>query len=205
MNARIPFIAAPVLMLAYGVIRILDGLDGERGPGLAWTAGHLVFVVAMVMFLLVFGHLRRLAGRDLLSTVTVVVASAGAIALIAQFGVDIVAGLLADDHARMAEITRNVRSCRAVSLAVYDVGPYLFYAGQFVLVVQLAVLRRIAGWTPLLLLADLVMPLIDKDLIPIGAAALLVSFVSIGKRVPARVTRVSEDGRRASSAASRVG
>ncbi|MFL6120379.1 hypothetical protein [Actinophytocola sp.] len=186
MNARIPFLAAPVLVFGYGLIRILDGLDGERGPGLAWTGGHLVFIAAMVMFLLVFGHLRRLAGQDVLSTVTVVVASVGALALIAQFGVDIAVGSLADDHAGMAELSRSIHGNTAVSLAVYDVGPYLFYAGQFVLVLQLAVLRRIAGWTPLLLLVDLVMPLVDKDLIPIGAAALLVSFASISKRLPAR-------------------
>jgi multisubunit Na+/H+ antiporter MnhB subunit len=184
MNARIPFIAAPVLMFGYGVIRILDGLDGERGPGPAWTVGHLVFIAAMGMFLLVFRHLHRLAGRDTLSTVTLVVAAVGAVALIGQFGVDIVSGLLADDHARMAEISRNVHDNPLVALAIYDVGPYLFYAGQFVLVLQLALTRRIAGWTPLLLLADLAMPLVDKDLIPIGAAALLVSFVSISRRIP---------------------
>jgi hypothetical protein len=142
-----------------------------------------VFIAAMVMFLLVFGSLRRLAGRDVLSTVCVVVASVGAVALIAQFGVDIAVGLLADDHAGMAQLSRNVRGNTALSLAIYDVGPYLFYAGQFVLVLQLAVLRRIAGWTPLLLLVDLVMPLVDKDLIPIGAAALLVSFASISRRI----------------------
>jgi multisubunit Na+/H+ antiporter MnhB subunit len=186
MNARIPFIAAPILMLVYGLIRIVDGFDGERGPGPAWTIGHLVFIVAMVMFLLVFRHLHRLAGRDTLSTVTLVVAAVGAVALVGQFGVDIVSGLLADDHARMAEISRSVHRNQLVSLAIYDVGPYLFYAGQFVLVVQLAVTRRIAGWTPFLLLVDLIMPLVDKDLIPIGAAALLVSFVSISKRIPAR-------------------
>jgi hypothetical protein len=186
MNARVPFIAAPVLMLVYGVVRIIDGFDGERGPGPAWTIGHLVFIVAMVMFLLVFRHLHRLAGRDALSTVALVVAAVGAVALVGQFGVDIVSGLLADDHARMAEISRSVHGNQLVALAIYDVGPYLFYAGQFVLVVQLAVTRRIAGWTPFLLLADLVLPLVDKDLIPIGAAALLVSFVSISRRIPAR-------------------
>jgi len=186
MNARIPFIAAPVLMFGYGVIRIIDGFDGERGPGPAWTIGHLVFVVAMGMFLLVFRHLHRLAGRDTLSTVTLVVAAVGAVALVGQFGVDIVNGFLADDHARMAEISRSVHKNQLVALALYDVGPYLFYAGQFVLVLQLAVTRRIAGWTPFLLLIDLIMPLVDKDLIPIGAAALLISFVSISKRIPAR-------------------
>ncbi|HYQ67281.1 hypothetical protein [Actinophytocola sp.] len=185
MNVRLPFIAAPVLVFAYGLIRIVDGFDGERGPGLAWTVGHLAFILAMVMFLLVFRHLHRLAGRDTLATVTRVVATLGALALIGQFGVDIVTGLLADDHARMAEISRSVHRNHLVSLAIYDVGPYLFYAGQFVLVLQLAVTRRIAGWTPVLVLIDLLMPLVDKDLIPIGAAALLVSFVSIGKRIPA--------------------
>lgn len=186
MNARIPFIAAPVLMFGYGIIRILDGLDGERGPGPAWTIGHLVFVAAMVMFLLVFRHLHRLAGGDTLSTVTLVVAAVGAVALIGQFGVDIVSGLLADTHAQMAANSRTVHGNPLVALAIYDVGPYLFYAGQFVLVLQLALTRRIAGWTPVLLLVDLVMPLVDKDLIPIGAAALLVSFVSISRRIPAR-------------------
>jgi hypothetical protein len=186
MNARIPFIAAPVLVFSYGVIRILDGLDGERGPGIAWTGGHLVFIVAMVMFLLVFRYLRRLAGADLLSTVSVVVASVGALTLVGQFGVDIAAGLLARDHAGMAGISRSIGRNPAVALAIYDVGPYLFYAGQLVLVVRLAVLRRIAGWTPLLLLVDLVMPLVDLDLVPVGAAALLVSFVSISRRIPAR-------------------
>ena len=46
MNPRIAFIAAPLLVLAYGVIRILDGLDGSRGPGLAWTSGHIAFMAA---------------------------------------------------------------------------------------------------------------------------------------------------------------
>jgi hypothetical protein len=96
-NARIPFVAAPVLMFSYGVIRILDGLAG----------------------------------------------------------VAIAVGMLADDHAGMAEIGRSIGRNPAVALAIYDVGPYLFYDGRFVL----AVLRRIAGWTPLLLLVDLVMPL----------------------------------------------
>lgn len=185
MNARIVFLAAPLLTFAYGVIRILDGLDGSRGPGLAWTTGHLAFMAALVMFLLVFGHLHRLAGRDALSTVTVAVASAGALALFTQFGIDVVAGLMADDRAGMSEITRSVRGNPIVSLFVYDAGPYLFYVGLLALVARLAVARRIAAWTPVLVLFDLVMPLVDKDLIPVGAAVLLVSFVSIAKRIPA--------------------
>ncbi|SFR29130.1 hypothetical protein SAMN04488564_11754 [Lentzea waywayandensis] len=35
------YIAAPLLVLTYGVLRIVDGLDGECGTGPVWTVGHL--------------------------------------------------------------------------------------------------------------------------------------------------------------------
>jgi hypothetical protein len=184
MNPRIAFLAAPLCMVTYGVIRILDGLDGSRGPGLAWTTGHLVFLGAIVAFLFVFKYLRDLAGRSPLSTATAVVASVGALALFAQFVIDIVVGAMSADHAAMAALSREIHGNTAVALVVYDVGPYLFYLGQFALIVQLAVMRRIPLWTMLLVLGDLVMPLVDKDLIPVSAVILLVSFTSIAKRVP---------------------
>ena len=43
-------ILAPGLMLVYGVFRFLDGLDGDRGNGFAWDAGHVAFFLAMVLF-----------------------------------------------------------------------------------------------------------------------------------------------------------
>ncbi|MFC7646417.1 hypothetical protein ACFQX6_41970 [Streptosporangium lutulentum] len=61
MNPRIAFIAAPLLVMAYGVIRILDGLDGSRGPGLAWTSGHLAFMAALILFVSTFLQMRRMA------------------------------------------------------------------------------------------------------------------------------------------------
>jgi hypothetical protein len=185
MNPRIAFVAAPLLTLTYGVIRIIDGLDGYRGPGLAWTAGHLAFLGAMVLFVSVFWQLRGLAGRNVLSTVIAAVATAGAVALFGQFAIDLVAGFLTTDNLAMSLRIFDIRTTTpGVSLALYDVGPYLFYAGQLALVVQLAVTRRINWWTPLLVAFDLVMPNIDKDLIPIGAVVLLISFVPLAKRVP---------------------
>ncbi|MGW2223240.1 hypothetical protein ACWCSD_50310, partial [Nonomuraea sp. NPDC001684] len=62
MNPRIAFVAAPVLTFAYGVLRILDGLDGSRGPGPAWTTGHLAFIGALAFFAVTFHEMRRLAG-----------------------------------------------------------------------------------------------------------------------------------------------
>jgi hypothetical protein len=180
---NIAFLAAPLLVFAYGVIRIFDGFDGSRGPGLAWTTGHLAFLGALVAFVVVVVHLRRLAGRDRLSTVAVVVASAGAFALFAQFVVDVVVGFMAADHAEMAVIASDISDNRLVSLVCYDVGPYLFYVGLLALVAQLALTRRVAWWAATLILVSQLLPLIDKDLIPVGALVLLVPFVAIGRQL----------------------
>ncbi|GAA3079399.1 hypothetical protein [Streptosporangium carneum] len=55
MKPRVAFVAASLLVLAYGVIRILDGLDGSRGSGLAWTVGHLTGRSAVSRFSLPAG------------------------------------------------------------------------------------------------------------------------------------------------------
>ncbi|MFD8563507.1 hypothetical protein ACWDOR_24655 [Streptosporangium canum] len=117
------------------------------------------------------------------------IAPVGALALTTQFTIDVVAGLLSVDNLSMSLLTREIRDTPGVTLAAYDIGPYLFYAGQFALVVQLAVMRRIKVWTPFLVLCDLIMPNIDKDLIPLGAILLLVSFASISHRATSAASR----------------
>ncbi|MGN9844005.1 hypothetical protein ACTMTI_38365 [Nonomuraea sp. H19] len=193
MNPRIAFIAAPLLVLAYGVIRILDGLDGGRGPGIAWTTGHLAFIAALVLFVPIFWRMRSMAGRNALSTVSAVAGTAGIVALLAQFGIDIVVGFLSADRAGMGVLFERIQDVPGVSIAVYDGGPFLFYLGQLALVVQLAVMRRVKAWTPVLVLIDLVLPFVDKDLIPVGAVFLLVSFVPLAREaaaVPAKPATV---------------
>ncbi|GAA4915491.1 hypothetical protein HD597_010783 [Nonomuraea thailandensis] len=186
MNSRIAFIAAPLLTFAYGVIRIIDGFDGSRGPGLAWTAGHLAFMAALVLFAQIFWRLRAMAGRDTLSTVTAVAGTAGIVTLLAQFGIDIVVGFMAADHDGMGVLFDQVQSVPGVSPIVYDGGPFLFYLAQLGLVLQLAVMRRVKAWMPVLVLLDLALPFMDKDLIPLGALCLLISFVPLARREPAR-------------------
>ncbi|MBQ1119834.1 hypothetical protein [Streptomyces sp. B15] len=183
MHTRIAFLGAPLLTLAYGVIRILDGLDGQRGPGLAWTAGHLVFIGAMALFIVAFAQMRQGAGRNMLSTVLAVLGSIGAVALSIQFGIDIIAGALTHDALSMSIKTAELREASHTALLAYDVGPYLFYVSQVAIVAQLAVMRRIKAWTPFLVLIDMIMPFVDKDLIPVGAVVLLISFASISQRL----------------------
>lgn len=45
----------------------------------------------------------------------------------------------------------------------------------------LAARRRVKLWTPALVLADLATPFVDKDLIPLGAVLLLVSFLPLAR------------------------
>jgi len=187
MNPRLAFVAAPLLIFGYGVIRILDGLDGARGPGLAWTAGHLCFLGAMALFVSTFWQMRQMLGGGAFATVTTIAGTAGVAALFAQFSIDIVVGFLATDHAAMGDLFDQVQSVPGVSAIVYNFGPYLFSIGQLVLAIQVATARQVKIWTPLLVAADLAMPLIDKDLIPIGAICLLISFLPLARRtlVPA--------------------
>jgi hypothetical protein len=177
MSFRFSLVAAPLLILAYGVLRILDGLDGSRGPGFAWTSGHLAFMAALVLFVQIFWRLRAMAGRDVLSTASAAVGTVGVVTLLGQFGVDIVVGFAAADHAAMTPLFEQVRSVPGMQPVLYDVGPYLFYLAQLVLVGQLAAMRRVRAWLPVLVLAYLVLPIADKDLMPLGAVFLLVAFL----------------------------
>ncbi|RVX45251.1 hypothetical protein EDD27_8038 [Nonomuraea polychroma] len=182
MNPRFAFIAAPLLVLAYGVIRILDGLDGSRGPGIAWTTGHLAFIGALVLFVPIFWRLRQMAGGKALATMSAVAGTAGIVALLAQFGIDIVIGFMAADHDAMGPLFDQVQAVPGVQLAIYDAGPYLFYVAQLALVIHAAFRKEVKAWTPVLVLIDLMLPLIDKDLIPVGAVFLLVSFWPLARR-----------------------
>ncbi|MET8352990.1 hypothetical protein [Micromonospora sp. NPDC005206] len=178
---RPAFIAAPVLVMGYGIIRLVDGLDGIRGPGPAWTIGHLAFIGALIAFISAFWQMRRMAGGRVLATLSATAGTLGALALITQFSIDIAAGFLATDNYGMSMIVHQVRTLPGVSQLAYDFGPYAFYLGQLVLVVLLAVQRRVKLWTTGLVLADLATPFIDKDLIPLGAVLLLVSFLPLAR------------------------
>ncbi|WP_406331826.1 hypothetical protein [Streptomyces sp. NBC_00203] len=186
MNPRTAFLGAPLLTFTYGVIRIVDGLDGVRGPGTAWTTGHLAFIAAMALFTVAFGQLCRMAGNGRLATALSAIATAGALCLIAQFTIDVVAGALTGDHHMMSEAIARISAVPAVSPIVYQAGPFLFCGGMLALVVQLAAMRRIKAWTPFLVLCDLLLPMANKDFIPLCATLLLVSFTSLSRHTPGR-------------------
>ncbi|NRQ37276.1 hypothetical protein HII36_36375 [Nonomuraea sp. NN258] len=181
MNIRSAYVAAPLLVLAYGVLRLLDGLDGSRGPGFAWTAGHLAFMGALVLFAMTFRDMWTRGGRTRVATAELVVGLVGVACLLVQFSIDIVVGFLAADHDAMGPLFDQVQAVPGVSLAVYDAGPFLFYIAQFALVVHLAVHRAVPAWTPVLVLLGTAVPMAGLDFIPVAAVLMLVGFLPLAR------------------------
>lgn len=181
-SPRTAFLIAPVLMGAYGVLRIIDGFDGSRGPGVAWTAGHLCFLGALVFFVRGFGAMRAWVGHNRLAAVGLWTGVVGAVAVAVQFLIDLVVGFLSADHGAMQELFARIQAIPGVLPLFYDFGPLLFFVGQLILVTQLAVRRILKPWAPVLILLDTTLPFINKDLIPLGAALLLVSFAPLYRR-----------------------
>ncbi|MFD6891263.1 hypothetical protein [Streptomyces sp. NPDC059957] len=176
---RTAFFAAPVLTGAYGVIRILDGLDGSRGPGFAWSLGHLCFLGALVLFVQGFAAMRAMAGGGKLSAVGLWTGVAGAVALAGQFAIDLVVGFMSADRGAMEELFTRVQDIPGMLPVIYEFGPLLFFVGQLILVSQLAARRVLKPWAPVLVLVNAVLPLVGKDLIPVGAVLLLVAFAPL--------------------------
>jgi hypothetical protein len=175
---RVCFVAAPAFQAAYGVVRLVGQAQGRYGPGLAWTAGHLLFLAGLVLFAPVLVGLYRLVpatsrARRLAALVTLAVAGVGLLLFVRVALIDLVVGLRAADHQAMDQLYGQIGDFPGLLPAVfYSLGPLLFEVGLAALLVQLAVLRprRLPWWSPVLFLAGLVMISIDLDLLPVGAA-----------------------------------
>ena len=72
-------LAGPGLLLAAGVLRWLDGRDGDLGSEPWSTATHVAFLGAVVAFVALVAGVRRVASRSGAVTVALVAASLGAV------------------------------------------------------------------------------------------------------------------------------
>jgi hypothetical protein len=175
--ARTSFLAAPAFVLAYGVVRLAGGVDGRDGPGLAWTAGHALFLVGLVLFSGVLFGLRRqvpatTGGHRLTANVAIVVAGVGLVAFVRVAIIDLVVGLRAADHAAMSKLFGQLDDFPGVLPGgFYAVGPLLFEIGLLALLVQLAVIRprRLPVSSPVLFFLGVVLIGINLDLLPLAA------------------------------------
>ena len=180
------FAAAPLLLFAYGIVRLIDGADGNHGPGPAWTIGHLLFLAGFLLYAAVLVGLRRLIlrGRGV-ATVAVVAGLIGVMAFLRVIVIDLIVGIRAADPAAMDRIGDEYDRWPG-NLGIYDtfyqIGPLLFLLGLLTLAILLTVARKLPAWSPVLLVLGFVLITINLDLMPLGAAALLIAVLPLVTR-----------------------
>ncbi|MFI0448346.1 hypothetical protein [Actinomadura sp. 6N118] len=194
---RIAFHLAPALMLAYGLVRLIDGRDGHHGPGTAWTVGHLLFLGALLLYgPVIVGLRRRVPPGGMARRLTANIAAGAALAGLATFIrvaiVDIVVGLQAADSAEKRKLSGEYADVPAVlPQVVYEIGPMFFMLGLMVLLVQLAVVsQRSVGsiLSPVLVVLGFVTISINLDLLSAGAALIWLALLHHA-RTPAQGSR----------------
>lgn len=186
---KIAFHLAPALMLAYGVVRLIDGRDGEYGPGPAWTVGHLLFLGALLLYGgVIAGLYRRVrataggAARRVSTAVATAVAAFGLATFVRVAIVDIIAGLQAADHAEKSMLADRYADVPTVlPQAVYEIGPLLFMIGLVVLLIQFAVgtsgRKVVAALSPVLVALGFFAITLNLDLLPAGAALIWLAIL----------------------------
>ncbi|MFE2527991.1 hypothetical protein ACFXEL_27560 [Streptomyces sp. NPDC059382] len=182
---RFSFVAAPVLLVVYGSIRLLAPASKE--PGAAWIIGHLAFLGGALLLAPVCGGLRRAAvgsagaARRRVVRTAWAVALAGVAAASAQAIIDIYVGFRAADKPEMSDIFDRVQSLPGVLPLVYTVVPLFLYIGMIAL---LAALKGPGAARSLVLfvLGTLAIA-VNLDLLPIGGLCYLLAFIPLRHRV----------------------
>ncbi|MGC5020302.1 hypothetical protein [Micromonospora sp. DT47] len=168
-SIRLTAVAAPLLLLLYGLCRLVDGLDGDRHNGLAWDVGHVLFLLGIVGFAALAVGLRRVL-RPAGWRVAVDVATAAALLGAAAFGWVI----LGDLFTRLADTAPD---------PVLTVGPALFQLGLLTLLVRAATIRPrlLPVWGPVLVFVGFVALAVDLDLLPVGAALVFAGLLPLAR------------------------
>ncbi|WP_326586815.1 hypothetical protein [Streptomyces sp. NBC_01294] len=188
---RFSFVAAPVLLVVYGSVRLL--VEGAKEPGAAWITGHFAFLFGVLLFGVVCEGLRRTVAasggpaRRAVARAGAVAGLVGVTAAAAQAVIDLYAGFRAADKPEMKEIFAQVQDVPGVLPAVYTVGPLFLYLGMITL---LATLRGPGAVRSLVLFVlGTVAMAASLDLMPLGGLCYLLAFAPLRRRVPAPPAR----------------
>lgn len=169
--ARFSALAAPVLLLLYGVLRLIDGLDGDHGSGLAWDLGHVLFFIAFLLLgVLIIGMWQLVPAATVRQRIV-----AGVAMLLGMFGVGCFLWVIAGD------LFASFRDAAPLPDALEMVGPLLFQIGVLTLLVLLAAARprRLPVWSPPLVLVGFLLFAVNLDLIPVGALLVLAGLAPL--------------------------
>ncbi|PWR05404.1 hypothetical protein DKT68_27095 [Micromonospora acroterricola] len=181
---RTAAVGAPVLLLLYGILRIIDGLDGERGSGWAWNVGHALFLIAFVLFAGLVVGLRQLLLANSRGAGSSTTPPGGLRVLL---DVAMVAGLVGAGAflwVILGDLFPRLADAAPLPEPVMVAGPLLFQLGLLTLLVRAAVARPrlVPVWGPPLALLGFLSIAVNLDLLPIGAALILSGLLPLGRR-----------------------
>jgi hypothetical protein len=151
---RFSALAAPAFLFVYGVLRLIDGLDGDHGPGLAWNLGHTAFLIAFLLFGVLAVFL-----RNKVPTALAWVATVAALLGVAAF-VWVILGDLFESVPELPD-------------PLFALGPIVFELGVLTLLVLHAVRRLVPGWSPVVVFLGFIPIAVNLDLLPLGALVIL--------------------------------
>jgi len=169
-TTRFAALAAPLLMLFYGIMRYIDGLDGDRGNGLAWDVGHTAFFFAFVLFAVLAVSLHRVVPvpepwQRRLRDGALAAALVGAAAFLWVTLTDLVPA-----------IPTGLPDAAMVGL------PVLFQLGTLTLLGQLVAARRLPIWSPLVMLFGFVLIAVNLDLLPFASVVILGGLSPLARK-----------------------
>ncbi len=155
-------------MLSYGILRWIDGWDGDRGGGPAWNIGHVAFFIGMVLFAVLAGQMRAVvpAPRRPIATVAVVAT---------VFGVACFCWVIIGD------LSRWFHDNLPLPGLLNAVGPALFGLGMLTLLGLLVAAGRVPWWSPILFLAGYVSISVELDLLPLASVLILVACLPLAR------------------------
>ena len=147
-------VTAPGLMLVYGLLRLVDGLDGDRHNGPAWDVGHVAFFAAVVLFAVLAVALARI-NRPWTIAVPAVLAT--------LFGAGCFLWVITGD------LSESFQNAYPLPDSLDLLGPLLFQIGLLVLLVQLVIARELPAWSPVAVLIGFAVIPVSLDLLPLGS------------------------------------
>lgn len=174
-GVRVAAFLAPILLLLYGVLRLIDGWDGDHGPGLAWNLGHTLFFIGFVLIGVMIVGLGRLVPAA--TAQTRIVANVAMVAGLVGVGAFlwVILGDLFEDLDEAAPLPEPLEM----------IGPLALQLGWLTLLVMLVAARprRLPVWSPLLVFAGFVLFAANLDLVPLGALLLLAGLAPLAMPV----------------------
>ncbi|GAA1367821.1 hypothetical protein [Streptomyces beijiangensis] len=187
-----PSLIAPLLLVLYGLLRLVDGLDGTHGPGLAWNLGHTLFFIGFALFGVVTIRLRQLVPAATMGARLV----ANVATAVSLFGVGCFLWVI------LGDLFTDLDTAAPLPEPLEMIGPLAFQLGWLTLLIMMVAAkpRLLPAWSPVLVFVGFLLFAANLDLLPIGALLLLAGLIPVA-RTPKPTT--AEAPRTAGSAAHR--